>query len=133
MNIRVETQNFDEVRRKLLIFPKEARPALTKALIRAGHMVEKDAKGKCPVRTGRLRSSITTEKKTWDEIHIGTNVVYGPFVEYGTRFMRAQPYLRPALAENQKKITDSVVSEVKKVLPSEKFGYRKTAQDILRR
>lgn len=29
--------------------------------------------------------------------HVGTNVEYAPYVEYGTRRMGAQPYLRPAM------------------------------------
>ena len=30
---------------------------------------------------------------------VGTNVEYAPYVEFGTRHMSAQPYLRPAVEE----------------------------------
>lgn len=49
-----------------------------------------------PVDTGRLRASITTRDSgplTWE---VYTNVEYAPYVEYGTRYMAAQPFARPA-------------------------------------
>jgi HK97 gp10 family phage protein len=52
------------------------------------------------VRTGRLRSSISHQLTMEDgEVtgYVGTNVEYAPFVELGTRRMRARPFLRPAL------------------------------------
>jgi HK97 gp10 family phage protein len=54
-----------------------------------------------PVDTGRLRSSIQVTRgrdATGPFLDIGTNVSYAAFVEFGTRYMAAQPYLRPALA-----------------------------------
>ena len=82
-----------------------------KELARRAVEVERMAKRLCPVGTpestgirgyagGRLRSSIT-----WSLARdargllalIGSNVSYAPFVEFGTRYMGAQPYLRPAL------------------------------------
>ncbi len=50
--------------------------------------------------TGRLRSSISTALGADAQgvyCDVGTNVEYGGFVELGTRYMRARPYLRPAL------------------------------------
>lgn len=52
------------------------------------------------VRTGRLRGSITW-RPGYDEISpyvdVGTAVLYGPYLEFGTSKMAARPYLRPAL------------------------------------
>lgn len=69
----------------------------------AGINVQSRAKRFCPVDTGRLRSSIVTTKPTHTSateitVRIGSRVKYSRFVELGTRFMRARPYLRPALA-----------------------------------
>lgn len=76
-------------------------------LLRRGFRVEAAAKnfatgvgGGPHVRTGRLRSSITTvlgEDSVSVFVDVGSNVSYAPFVELGTRYMRARPYLRPAL------------------------------------
>lgn len=71
-----------------------------KAILRAGVKVEGAAKRICPVDTGRLRSSISHELARDAKglaCFVGTNVDYAIFVELGTRFMPAQPYLRPAL------------------------------------
>lgn len=73
---------------------------IAKDLERRAVKVEAAAKRLCPVDTGRLRSSITHETGTDDRGHvarIGTNVVYGVYVELGTSRAKAQPYLRPAL------------------------------------
>lgn len=61
---------------------------------------EGTAKRLCPVDTGRLRSSINHELERDAEGlvgKVGTNVEYGPHVEFGTVHTRAQPFLRPAL------------------------------------
>lgn len=51
-----------------------------------------------PVRTGHLRSSIYARIKDW-VAEIGVDVTYALFVELGTRHMRAQPFLYPAIQE----------------------------------
>lgn len=59
--------------------------------------VKRLAKGKSPVRTGFLRDSIDSERigpKHW-KVQVGAS--YGVYVEYGTRYMSAQPYFRPAI------------------------------------
>lgn len=74
--------------------------AVAKDLLRRTIRVESQAKRLCPVDTGRLRSSIT-HRLAHDSrglyALVGSNVVYAPFVELGTRHMAAQPFLRPAL------------------------------------
>ena len=65
-------------------------------------LVERDAKKLCPVDTGRLRSSITHEIEGMTG-YVGTNVEYARAVELGIE-QPPQPYLRPALHQNEKKI-----------------------------
>ena len=52
-----------------------------------------------PVRTGYLRSSIYAKIKDW-VAEIGAEATYALFVELGTRRMRAEPYLYPAIQEH---------------------------------
>jgi len=57
------------------------------------------AKQLVPVRTGHLRSSIYAKIHEW-VAEIGAEATYALFVELGTRYMRARPYLYPAIQEH---------------------------------
>ena len=59
--------------------------AVTKALSLMGEVVEGYAKEDCPVDTGRLRNSLTHEAGE-DCEYVGTDVEYGPYVEFGERY-----------------------------------------------
>jgi len=80
-----------------------------KIMLKACLLVERDAKILCPVLTGRLRSSITHEVEGTTG-RVGSNVEYARAVELGSEdpaYNRApQPYLRPALHKNEKKILE---------------------------
>ena len=108
---------------------------LTKACL----LVENDAKKNCPVDTGQLRQSITHEVEGNTGV-IGTNVEYAPYVEYGTGIyakdgngrqtpwsyqdskgnwhrtvgQHPQPFLEPALLENEEEILNLIEEEIKK-------------------
>ena len=95
------------------------------ALTKIGIVVSGQAVELAPVLTGRLKGSITyatrrersgviapaTDKDAIkkptvnDEVWIGTNVEYGPYVEYGTKHSAKQPYLASALRATRKDIT----------------------------
>lgn len=78
--------------------------ALAEALEQCGMLCETYAKKACPVDTGRLRGSYVHELHAPEKyVAVGTNVVYGKFVEMGTRRMKAQPHLRPAAADHADK------------------------------
>ena len=104
MQIKISQDNTDEV-----IAGKDA--AVMRALEAIGLQAEGYAKLKAPVDTGRLRNSIThSVAQQEDSVYIGTNVEYAPYVEYGTRRTKAQPYLKPAVqdhAEEYKRIAES--------------------------
>lgn len=77
---------------------------LAAALQAGGLVIQVPAQAKAPVLTGNLRRSIHTEVSTGGgkaEARVGTNVEYGPHVEFGTSNQRPQPYLRPAYDENK--------------------------------
>ena len=58
--------------------------AKTRLLTAWAISVEAEAKTRAPVDTGRLRASLTHEVLA-ESASAGTNVVYAPFVEFGTR------------------------------------------------
>lgn len=87
------------------------------ALMRGGMIIEADAKRRCPVDTGRLRASLTTdverEGKTTFVLKVGTNVEYASFVENGTSRMAAQPFLRPAVDAKAKDVVDEIRESIR--------------------
>jgi HK97 gp10 family phage protein len=84
--------------------------ALSDLIRRTAFAIEARAKQLCPVDTGRLRNSITTDITGPGSATVGTNVVYAPFQEFGTRFQKGKPFLTPAFDEEnknfQKRVTE---------------------------
>lgn len=61
--------------------------------------IEGRAKLKAPVDTGYLQNSIRSSRTGAGSWRVEAGAEYAAHVEYGTRYMAAQPYLRPALDE----------------------------------
>jgi HK97 gp10 family phage protein len=85
------------------------------ALIRAGNLVQSTAKLLVPVDTGDLRGSIVKalNKPQLTET-VSTNKEYAPAVEFGLRSnpnYPIQPFMRPALKDNLKKIEKIFIQE----------------------
>jgi len=130
MEIRVEITGIDEVIRQLNGLVSEA--ALQQGLAAAAFYVEEQAKVKAPIDFGFLRNSIYTvtargsgygraaaEAKAANtkarmlpevappgrlEAIVAVGADYGIYQEMGTRFMRAQPFMRPAVENNRERI-----------------------------
>lgn len=77
-------------------------------------VVERDAKIRVPVVTGNLRNSLKELKKVESsgkvESQVGTDVIYGPSVEY------RKPYLRPSLDENEAEIKQAVELKIQQIV-----------------
>ncbi len=95
------------------------------------------AKKATPVDTGNLRNSIS-HKVTEDAVYIGTNTEYAPYVEFGTgkyypggrpdswvyqddkgnwhrtEGSKAQPFLKPAVADHAQQYRQIIEREMKK-------------------
>jgi HK97 gp10 family phage protein len=96
------TLNGDAFMRSLAAALTRIDATTTAQLWTIGLRVQNTARTLCAVDTGRLRASIMATKGEDARgafVDIGTNVEYAIYVEFGTRYMAAQPYLRPALAE----------------------------------
>lgn len=59
--------------------------------------IRKNAKALAPVRTGYLKRSIKADKIAPGHWTVTVGAHYGRYVEYGTRYMHAQPYMTPAI------------------------------------
>ena len=80
--------------RKLERIAKDAPEAAVKACFAGALVIEGEAKQRCPVDTGMLRGSITSERIPRGA-QVGPHTEYAAYVEYGTRHMAAQPPERP--------------------------------------
>lgn len=89
---------------------QDVKSKIARALEVIGGTAEGYAKKLCPVDTGNLRNSIAHEMRGENTVAVGTNVHYAPYVELGTRKMRAQPYLRPAV-ENHRKEYEAIAKQ----------------------
>lgn len=121
---------------------KEVLAAMQEAALRAlekcGLTAEGYAKKLCPVDTGNLRNSITHQVDEEEPaVYIGTNSEYAAYVELGTgqyypggrptpwvyqdakgnwhmtHGQRAQPYLKPAVADHAQTYQNIIEDELK--------------------
>lgn len=119
-------------------FTAALQAAAERALEKCGLTAEGYAKKLCPVDTGNLRNSIA-HKVDPDEpaVYVGTNSEYGPYVELGagkfcpggrrtpwvyqdakgrwhrTEGRRAQPFLKPAVADHSGTYRSIIEGEMK--------------------
>lgn len=107
------------------LFKEGMQTAALRALEKCGLTAEGFAKQLCPVDTGNLRNSLTHQVEPGEPaVYIGTNSEYAAYVELGTgkyypggrqtpwvyqdakgnwhltHGQRAQPYLKPAVADH---------------------------------
>ena len=97
---------------------KEASEAIKSAILNGletcGLVAEGYAKKLAPVDTGNLRNSIThTVDEEEPSAYIGTNVEYAPYQELGTIHMKAQPFLKPAVADHANEYRKIIENELK--------------------
>lgn len=98
--------NFDEVR-------KATYEAHERGLTAVAIIMEAEAVRRVPVDTGNLKATIGHSTDD-DAAYCFANAEYAPYQEYGTSRMPAQPYLRPALYDNKKKLKAVYESEISK-------------------
>lgn len=116
---------------------EELQLSIMRALEKCGMTAEGYAKLLCPVDTGNLRNSITHRvDEAESAVYIGTNNEYAAYVELGTgkyypggrktpwvyqdakgnwhltHGQRAQPYLKPAIADNADTYHDIIEGEL---------------------
>ncbi len=93
----------DGVEKLKKAFLQKAKLEPAKAILRQnGAEMHQKAQRYAPVDTGDLQRSISLQfVDDGCSALVEASVNYAGYVEYGTRKMAAQPYLRPALAEQK--------------------------------
>jgi len=87
---------------------------LKDAVKETAYKIESGAKQRCPVDTGRLRASISTnidESASSIKAIVETVVEYARFVEFGTYKQTAQPFLIPSFNQCKSKL----IKDIKKI------------------
>lgn len=107
MSVSFKVKGVDRLVRQLAIKSKQARIATDRQLELSSKRIERMAKVKAPVDIGALKNSIFSAKAGNLTYKVTAPQHYAIYVEKGTRKMRAQPYLKPALdAERPKLISN---------------------------
>jgi len=92
--VSIDKEAVDEILRKCELF----YPWFSgKFLRKSGERIAELMREKAPVRTGRLRQSITVRLDT-EKVTVGPTVSYAPYVEYGTKPHIIRPVRAKALA-----------------------------------
>ena len=95
MSANVKIEGLKELQAKLNKYSEQKKRQVDTELQTTALEIETGAKKRCPVDTGRLRSSIHHRGRDLD-YEILTDVHYGKYIEYGTSKMGAKPYMFPA-------------------------------------
>jgi HK97 gp10 family phage protein len=98
VEITCDVDGIEEFQAAMQRFDAAMQNQVRRFLISWAADVKAAAMRNAPVRTGHLRSSIYATVKDF-VAQIGAEATYALFVEVGTRYMRAQPYLWPAIQE----------------------------------
>ncbi len=96
--------------------PGALRKAIKKATKDAAIITKDIAMQECPVRTGFLRSTIYYRSEGPFRYSVGATAGYAGYVEFGTQFMAAQPFLHPAFIEVHTYFFDYIVREINEEL-----------------
>lgn len=88
---------------------------LSEAGAKAGQAVKQRAASNAPVDSGHLARSIRADW-TGTTVDVAASAPYARFVEYGTIYVTAQPFMRPALEAAQSEIVAAYAAEVQKDL-----------------
>ncbi len=100
MNVVVEYGRLDETQR-------HQHEAIDRLLSDGALMVQQTAQAIAPVDTGRYRASISMRDTGPLSFEVYSIVLYGPYLEAGTRNMAAQPTFRPAYERHRLAIIES--------------------------
>lgn len=118
MEVSIKIENLDEVQRFLKSRPVAIKNELNRAVKKTVVLIEREAKKRTPVDTGRLRTSIRS-KTSGDKGEVYTNVKYAVVVHENLRARHRTgeaKYLERAFKQSIPKIKSFFESGFKKVL-----------------
>jgi HK97 gp10 family phage protein len=117
VSVKVTVTGQTEVRAALAKLSRSVHAQAKQVVAATCLHVETGAKMRCPVRTGRLRSSIHSDIAS-DGLSgtVGTNVVYARPVEFGSRGRAPKPFLIPAFEAERLKFVAALRAALKEAV-----------------
>ena len=95
-----------------------------------GADMQKKAQRNAPVDTGTLKRSIGIDISDGGmTATVEPTAEYAPYVELGTRFMEAQPYLKPAFEEQKKQFEKDLLQDHALLIQNATIQFRKLHEE----
>jgi HK97 gp10 family phage protein len=125
MKIDVKITGLERLRRRWNSAPDKVKKMTQDALMKSGYRVEREAKlnvsGRMVnVQTGRLRSSISLSSslalRAEPHVVISPHVFYAKFLHFGTRYIKARPFMTKAYSSVKNQIRRDMQGLLKKVI-----------------
>lgn len=83
-----------------------------KAFTAAAQELQLSARAAAPIRTGNLRNSIQPGPASPQGVQVEAGADYAAYVELGTRYMSARPYMKPAIGQAVQALVDTAIREI---------------------
>lgn len=106
VNIRIKNNDFPRIKRNMAAI-------VAKALAKAAFDIQAWAVAAAPVRTGYLKNSIQAIMRSTTHWIVRVGAEYGVYIEMGTRWMPARPFLYPAF----ERVVPSMMAQLRAELP----------------
>ncbi len=90
------------------------KEAIGTALKNNAEEIKRNAKSKAPRDTGFMAENINTSYSGDTKAEIKSPATYSGYVEFGTRKMSAQPFMRPALEQQRDKMQKDFRDAIRK-------------------
>ena len=105
------TVDISGANKKILDFTASKKEKIKNAVIKSALNIQRNAKRECPVDTGALRNSISVSFESDYGTFVSAEMPYAAYVEYGTKNMEAQPYMRPAAEAEVAKLKSEIEND----------------------
>lgn len=116
-SLNINPADLKELRRKVRDLRAIDEKGLSGALKTAGANASNQAKRSAPVDTGNLRGQIGFERSPdGKSVEVFANAPYSGYVEFGTRYQRAQPYFMPAIRRAIRQLNDDLERLINKAI-----------------
>lgn len=118
--ITVKVKGTEDLIKQIRKAGLEVHEKARKVLNEQAKIIRDDIKQKCPVKSGTLQKSVRSisAKKTLNAgVSMGGGKAhYAPFVEFGTKYVDAQPFFFPTARKHEQETQDKLVEALDQTL-----------------